>query len=111
FDIRYEIYPAGGQSISIGGFYKSIKNPIELSLDVTQPFTTFTFTNEKAATIYGLEFELKKKLDFIHTFNFVQDISVYANISLIKSRLDFNPGSQAKADRPLQGQSPYIINA
>ncbi|MEP6796268.1 MAG: TonB-dependent receptor [Saprospiraceae bacterium] len=111
FDFRYEFYPKGGQLISIGGFYKSIANPIELSLDVTQPFTTFTFTNEKSAKIYGLEFELKKKLDFINVFNLFQNISVYSNISLIKSKLDFNPGSQAKADRPLQGQSPYIFNA
>ncbi|MGB3080062.1 MAG: TonB-dependent receptor, partial [Saprospiraceae bacterium] len=111
FDFRYEFYPSGGQMISIGGFYKSIDNPIELSLDVTQPFTTFTFTNEKSAKIYGLEFELKKKLDFIHLFKGFQNMAVYTNISLIKSKLEFNPGSQAKADRPLQGQSPYIFNA
>ncbi len=111
FDFRYEFYPSGGQMISIGGFYKSIDHPIELSLDVTQPFTTFTFTNEKSAKIYGVEFELKKKLDFIRVLNMFQDMAVYTNISLIKSKLEFNPGSQAKADRPLQGQSPYIINA
>jgi len=111
FDFRYEFYPLGGQLISVGGFYKYITNPIELSLDVTQPFTTFTFQNEKSARIYGLEFELKKKLDFIHLFDFFQDVSIYSNVSFIKSKLDFNPGSQAKSDRPLQGQSPYIINA
>jgi len=111
FDFRYEFYPAGGQMISIGGFYKSIDHPIELSLDVTQPFTTFTFTNEKSAKIFGLEFELKKKLDFIHIGGLFKNVAVYTNISLIKSKLEFNPGSQAKADRPLQGQSPYILNA
>lgn len=111
FDFRFEFYPSGGQMISIGGFYKSIAHPIELSLDVTQPFTTFTFTNEKSAKIYGIEFELKKKLDFIRAFSWFKDMAVYANISLIKSKLEFNPGSQAKADRPLQGQSPYIFNA
>ncbi len=111
FDARYEFYPKGGELISIGGFYKYIDHPIELSLDVTQPFTTFTFQNEKAAKIYGLEFELKKKLDFIHLLGMFQDMAVYANVSFIKSELKFNPGSQAKQDRPLQGQSPYIFNA
>jgi hypothetical protein len=111
FDLRYEFYPQGGQLISIGGFYKSIQNPIELSLDITQPFTTFTFQNEKSAKIYGVEFEFKKKLNFIRGLDIFQDLAIYSNLSLIKSQLDFNAGSQAKSDRPLQGQSPYIINA
>jgi len=108
-DVRYEFYPSGGQLISIGGFYKHITNPIELSLDITQPFTTFTYQNEEAADILGLEMELKKKLDFIGGGVF-QKMALYGNMSLIKSSLHFEPGSQAKNDRPLQGQSPYIIN-
>ncbi|MEP6647015.1 MAG: TonB-dependent receptor [Saprospiraceae bacterium] len=111
FDVKFEIYPEGGQLLSIGGFYKHLKNPIELGLDVTQPFTTFTFQNEKAATIYGLEFEMKKRLSFIANTGFFHDLSVYTNVTLIKSKLDFKEGSQAKTDRPLQGQSPFIINA
>jgi hypothetical protein len=110
FDFRYELYPHGGQMIAIGGFYKTIDHPIELSLDVSQPFTTFTFTNEKSARIYGLELELKKRLNFIHVFDLFNDMAVYTNLSLIKSELQFFPGSQAKTNRPLQGQSPYIIN-
>lgn len=111
FDARYEWYPKGGELISLGGFYKHINNPIELSLDVSQPFTTFTYQNEQSATIYGVEFELKKKLDFLGGAGFFQDLAVYGNLSLIKSSLEFKEGSQAKADRPLQGQSPYLINA
>jgi len=109
-DVRYEFYPGGGQLISIGGFYKNIHNPIELGLDITQPFTTFTYQNEKSADIIGLELELKKKLDFVGGGIF-QWMAVYGNLSLIKSSLHFEEGSQAKNDRPLQGQSPYIINA
>ena len=48
FDLRYEYYPSGGQLISVGAFYKTIKNPIEFSIDITQPFTTFTYGNEKS---------------------------------------------------------------
>lgn len=111
FDVRYELFPQGGELISIGGFYKHIVSPIELSLDVTQPFTTFTYENEQSATIYGMEFEVKKRFDFIGNSGFFKDLAVYGNLSLIKSTLEFKEGSQAKADRPLQGQSPYIINA
>ena len=111
FDLRYELFPSGGELISIGGFYKYIDQPIELSLDVTQPFTTFTYQNEQSAKIYGLELEVKKKLSFIGHGGFFSDLAVYGNVALIKSQLTFNEGSQAKQDRPLQGQSPYIINA
>ncbi len=110
-DIRYEFYPDGGQLISIGGFYKHIENPIELSLDVTQPFTTFTYHNEKSANILGLEFEVKKRLDLFGLKGIFSRLSTYANLSLIRSELKFTEGSQARDHRPLQGQSPFIINA
>ena len=111
YDLRLEFFPSGSQVISIGGFYKTISNPVEFSIDITQPFTTFTFENEKSATIYGMEFEVRKNLDFINDRQIFHDISFFTNLALIKSTLDFDPGTQAKADRPLQGQSPYVINA
>lgn len=111
FDVRYEFFPTGGQLISIGGFYKTINKPIELSIDITQPFTTFTFENEQSAKIYGLEFEIKKTLEFIGAAKVWSNLSLFSNLSLIKSELTFREGSLAKQDRPLQGQSPYIVNA
>jgi TonB-dependent receptor len=111
YDVRYEFFPEGGQLLSIGGFYKTIANPIELAIDITQPFTTFTFKNEKSATIYGLELEIKKTLAFIGSAKTWSNLSVYSNVSFIKSQLTFEAGSQAKANRPLQGQSPFILNA
>ena len=110
FDLRYEFYPTGGQLLSVGAFYKTIANPVEFSIDVTQPFTTFTYQNEQSAKIYGLEFEAKKNLDFISKSDFFTHTSLFANLSLMKSALTFNAATQAKQDRPLQGQSPYIAN-
>jgi hypothetical protein len=111
FDVRYEFFPTAGQLMSIGGFYKTIENPVESSIDITQPFTTFTFENEKSASIYGVELELKKNLAFIGDAKMWSNLSLFSNLSLIKSTLKFKDGSFAKQDRPLQGQSPYIINA
>jgi TonB-dependent receptor len=111
FDVRYEFFPSGGQLMSIGGFYKTIKNPVESSIDVTQPFTTFTFENEQSASIYGLEFEIKKTLDFVGSSPIWKDLSVFSNLSLIKSELTFREGTFNKQNRPLQGQSPFILNA
>lgn len=110
-DVRWELFPSGSQVISVGGFYKSILNPIEFSLDITQPFTTFTFENEKSANIYGVELEFRKDFSFLGQAQFFKDLTVYANLSLIKSKLQFEEGSKASANRSLQGQSPYIINS
>ncbi|MEO6037584.1 MAG: TonB-dependent receptor, partial [Saprospiraceae bacterium] len=111
YDLRLEFYPSGSQVISVGGFYKTITNPVEFNIDITQPFTTFTFGNEKSARIYGLEFEVRKNLDFIGKARIFHDISLFSNLALIKSSLDFEVGTKAKTDRPLQGQSPYVVNA
>jgi outer membrane receptor protein involved in Fe transport len=110
FDLRYEYYPSGGQLISLGGFYKSIDKPIEFNVDIGQPTLIFYYGNEKSAKIYGLEFEIKKSFDFLGSSKFAKNTSIFANLSLIKSALDFTQGSSAIADRPLQGQSPYIVN-
>lgn len=111
FDLRWEMFPSGNQVLSVGGFYKTIANPIEFNLDVTQVMTTFTFANQKSATVYGAEFEFRKNFDFLGDYQVCRDLTAFANLALIKSALTFDAGSQAKADRPLQGQSPYIINA
>ena len=110
FDLRYEFFPTGGELFSVGAFYKTIKNPIEYGIDITQPFTTFTLKNEKAATIYGVELELKKRLNFLGNAKIFNDFAVFSNLSLIKSTLSFDEGIQSLQNRPLQGQSPYILN-
>ena len=110
FDLRYEFFPTGGELLSAGAFYKTITNPIEYGIDITQPFTTFTLKNEKSAAVYGVEFELKKRLNFINSAKIFNDLAVFSNLSLIKSTLSFDPGTQSLQNRPLQGQSPYVLN-
>lgn len=111
YDLRLEFFPSGSQVLSIGGFYKQINNPVEFSLDIAQVSTTFTYQNEKSAKVYGAEFEARKNFDFIGDAKILHDLSFFANLALIKSELTFEEGSQAKQGRPLQGQSPYVLNA
>ncbi len=111
YDLRLEFFPSGSQVISAGAFYKTIDNPVEFSLDITQVTTTFTYQNEKSARIYGAELEVRKNFDFIGDRPIFSDLTVFANLALIKSELTFEEGSQAKQNRPLQGQSPYVLNA
>jgi hypothetical protein len=111
FDLRWEFFPSGSQVLSVGGFYKTVSNPVEFSFDPTQVATTFTFTNEKSAVIYGAELEVRKNFDFIGGQQVWTDLVAFANLALIKSDITASEGSLARTDRPLQGQSPYVLNA
>lgn len=66
-DLRYEFYFDRGQYVTVGGFYKELKKPVE-SLAVLGSDGNFqqTFYNAPKAQIYGAEIELKKY--FEHEF-------------------------------------------
>jgi outer membrane receptor protein involved in Fe transport len=99
-DIRYEIYPASGELLTLGAFYKNFANPIEqIFNEGAGGSSTFTYQNAKKASTYGIELEARKKLS--------KHFTLQANGSLIKSSLK---DSSLNLDRPLQGQSPYLIN-
>lgn len=111
-DIRYEIYPRSGETISIGAFYKHFTNPIENITILTTEQPQFTFANASHAYNYGVELEARKSFKDVFTSQFLQRFSINLNASYIYSQVDLgdNAGFQDRK-RPLQGQSPYIINA
>ncbi len=103
-DVRYELYPRAGEVFSVGVFYKDFKDPIEASFSATGG-GSFEFVNPNKAYSYGVELEFRKKLDVIPA---LKNFTFQSNISLIKSNvLD----EILKINRPLQGQSNYVINA
>jgi TonB-dependent receptor len=105
FDLRYEIYPSGGELISLAFFYKRFVNPIEWTYIDAGGTYTFTFENAESADNYGLELDMKKSLDFIG----LPDFSLSFNGAIIDSKVMFGENSLER-DRPMQGQSPYIVN-
>ncbi|HMN54411.1 MAG TPA: TonB-dependent receptor, partial [Sphingopyxis sp.] len=60
---RFEWYFAPEQRVSIGGFWKKIKNPIETYASFDGNSVTTRFANAPEATLYGVEFEFKKYVD------------------------------------------------
>lgn len=104
-DLRYEFYPSNGEIISLAVFYKRFNNPIEWTYIDAGGSYTYTFENAQSADNYGLELDIKKQLDFIGLPNF----SLSFNGSLIKSKVKFG-GESLEHDRPMQGQSPYLVN-
>lgn len=104
-DLRYELYPRAGEVFTAGLFYKKFDNPIEqLFNEGAGGASTFSYQNAKNATAYGVEAELRKKLDFNDAF---KNFTFQANGSLIKSQVK---DAALAINRTLQGQSPYMIN-
>lgn len=105
-DLRYEFYPSKGEMLSFALFYKHFKNPIEWTYTVAGGTDLiYSYTNAQNANNVGVEFDIRKSLAFIG----LKDFSWSFNGALIHSRVNFPAGSKEK-NRPMQGQSPYLIN-
>jgi len=110
-DLRMEFYPRVGETISLGGFFKYFTNPIENKTSVTTESPQFGYVNADYAVSYGIEAEIQKSFRGLTTSRFLDRISVNANASMIFTEVDMGTGVVAQEQvRPLQGQSPYIIN-
>jgi outer membrane cobalamin receptor len=112
-DLRYEMYPNPGEAFSIGAFYKNFTNPIESFLQVTSDNPQFSYGNAQSARNFGVELELKKSLSSLGLSKLLRNTAVNLNAAYIKSEVDIGAGNNTtnlQRYRPLQGQSPYIIN-
>lgn len=111
YDIRLETFPNIGEMVSASIFYKDIKDAIEQVVVTGSALgSERTYSNSKSAKVYGLEIEGRLSLG-----NFIKGLNGFAisgNYSLIKSNVIVE-GSEttiARKNRPLQGQSPYVVN-
>ena len=105
-DLRYEWYPSRGELISLAVFYKHFDSPIEWTYTVAGGTSLiYSYKNAKSANNYGVELDIRKNLGFIG----LNDFSWSFNGALIKSKVQFEKGAKEE-DRPMQGQSPYLIN-
>jgi len=117
YDIRFEYFPGKNQIISVSGFYKELYDPIELiNRTGTSGAPELYYTNVPKVTNFGGEMEYRLNFGFISKKdsseeNYWSGLNAYTNLSLIKSQVDLSQIIGSGENRPLQGQSPYIINA
>ncbi len=110
-DLRIEFFPAAAELIAVSGFYKRIQNPIEATINVADD-PTYTYANQNKAELYGAEFEWRQSYGFIHKA--IEGVSTSINYTYLYSKLELNPdlgSAETEARRPLQGMSPYLLNA
>jgi len=117
-DVRYEWYPSPGEIVSLSGFYKKFDKPIELVFLQDGAVDRYGFQNQKSAVNYGIEMEFRKSLNFISDKTWLNDISIFGNGTIIRSNVvslsyegaDKQDIVESKFERPLFGQSPWIVN-
>jgi outer membrane receptor protein involved in Fe transport len=122
YDLRYEYYFSPTETFSTALFVKEFVDPIER---IQSPATgdVVTYTNVPEATLYGIEFDVYKSLDFVGDWDFVerlpldwvpwQDVYFGGNYARIESDVTLTretAGILTNLERPLQGQSPYVGN-
>lgn len=111
-DLRWEYYPGIGELIALGLFYKHLRNPIEqVIVSGSALGSERTFANADRAINGGFEFEVRLGLERL-LGSWANPLRLQLNYAWIHSRV-FVPGTEttiARENRPLQGQSPYILN-
>lgn len=126
WDVRWEWYFADDQYLTVGGFYKFIKRPIEEIVDAAGDNLRTTFQNVPRAELYGVEAEFKYVFEsgsdsgWLATKNFF----VATNYTYSKSKIQIRPGDIVQRasgvpiaaelvvtqGRPLQGHSKHLGN-
>jgi hypothetical protein len=139
-DLRIEWFPRKAEVVAISGFFKQFTDPIEEVIGASDN-PTASWANVKGAYNGGFELEFRKALDFMapksqkQARDILRDFSVGANFAYIYSRVEIGPpchlpgespmlsgsiplencrpeyNKSTNSVRPLQGQSPWIINA
>ena len=110
YDARWEWYFGRRENLSFGVFYKDFTNPVE-STFVVATDTSIGFINAQGANIYGAEVEFSKNLNFISKW--LRNWSLSGNYAYIESAVNLGDVTAIDSfsnNRPLQGQSPYMVN-
>ena len=130
YDARIEWYPALGEILSAGIFYKKFDKPAEMvAIDVPAGGYLFFYFNIDEAMTRGLEFEVRKSLGFIAPDNkILSNIYITANATIMDGDVTYNADqllfqagitsddevSDTLVDeyrsRTLQGLSPFVMN-
>ncbi len=119
YDFRVEWFPRAGEVFAVSLFYKDLQKPMEQQAKFNQTLNLdfLQYENAPNGIVYGVEIEARKRLDQITSW--LKNFSVYFNYSQIQSSVPLpaetarilQENGQSAANRPLQGQPEYIINA
>lgn len=129
-DLRFEWYPSPVEVLAVTAFYKKYDKPVETVsyLSNDNRYGIFYFNLESAVN-RGLELDYRHSFSFLgKTSDFWKHLFLSANLTVMDSKVTYDneniqlvaaghppkPSTDATKNerrRPLQGLSPYIVNA
>jgi len=128
YDLRWEYYFSPSESFSIAGFYKEFANPIEKTFSSGGSARIITLQNALAADLTGVEIDYSQALGWLEDHDWLdwladfewgfigpfdwEHYTVGFNYAWIESSVEIDTSltTQTNPDRPLQGQSPWVVN-
>jgi TonB-dependent receptor len=130
-DLRFEWYPGAEEVVTASIFYKYFTDPIEtLAYPTSSSEYNYNILNQKSSTNIGVEMDFRKSFGFIAPHSkFLNNLFLSGNFSYMKSNVVVDPerlrdllskiggavavdtSQKDERERPLQGLSPYTINA
>jgi hypothetical protein len=108
FDVRWEYFPSPLEVVAVSFFIKTFNDPIE---QVAFSNSQFTFRNAASALNFGGELEARINLGTI--FEPLEMFDFLGNLTLVYSEVTLDEETRANVSslqRPLAGQSPYVVN-
>jgi len=117
YDFRAEYFPRAGEVLAFSLFYKDIQKPIEQTIAQSGNTQFFQYINNPNGTLWGAEFEARKRLDQCHAY--LKNFAINFNFTYIQSEVALTAeqirNNEAvgigETTRPMQGQPTYIINS
>lgn len=109
-DVRWEFYPSPMEALSLALFAKRFDDPIERVYLATSGTRIVSFANAEGAENYGVELEARKRLGGFA--DVLDPLTAFANLTLMSSEIRIGSGSSSRLndERPMVGQSPYVLN-
>ena len=104
-DLRYEwFHPTSSDMVAVTVYYKYLDNPIERTQTTAGGAMMHSFQNASKGLAAGVEVEMRKEL--------VKDLRLGVNASYMYTDVKLPEGGvYTNSERPLQGASPYLVNA
>ncbi len=120
-DLKYEWYMSYDEMAAVGLFQKNFTYPVETVViddpDAQGGTKKVSFRNADSATSTGVEFSIRKKLGIGSSSTSTSNYFVSSNLAFIDSAVKIHrvAGDEfleniTTLDRPMQGQSPYVVN-
>lgn len=104
-DFRYELFsPHNSDMLAVTGYYKHLNRPIERIQRFAGGAVEHSFENAADGMAAGIEVEARKEI--------VKNLKCAVNASFMLTNVNLpDGGAYTNTERPLQGASPYLLNA